>query len=115
MPETQTMSPASLPRLRCARGPERQQLREAQAGLDLAVAIDLGDRRVDFRAAAEDAADADAPDVLVVVDRRDEHLERAFFGRRFGDVLSRSFRRAARDRSLSSSSERFAMPARPLV
>ncbi len=55
-----------------------------------AVVLDLRDRRVDLRAAAENAADADAADVLVVVDRADQHLERAFFARRL--------RRRAQDR-----------------
>jgi hypothetical protein len=79
---------------------EREQLREAQAGLDLAVARDLRDRCVDLRATTEDAADADASDVFVVIDRRNEHLERAFFGRRFRngfrDRLKQRLERVAR-------------------
>ena len=70
---------------------ERQQRREAQPRDDAAVARDLGDRRVRTRRSAEDAADADAADVLVVIDRGDQHLERAFLGRRFGNVRDDRF------------------------
>ena len=116
MPETQTMSPAEASSTSMRSRPWNvEQLREPQAALDLAVVRDLGDRRVDSRAAAEDAADADASDVLVVVDRADQHLEAAVFGRRFRDMLGRSSRRAARGRRCRLRGCTSRCPARPFV
>ena len=95
---------------------EREQLGEPLADFDGVAAVrNLGDRRVDARAAAKDAADADASDVLVVVDRADQHLERSVFGRRLGNVLQRSFRRAVRGRRLGLSMSRVAVPALAFV
>ena len=85
MPETQTMSPAEASSTSMRSSPAKvKQRREPQPGRHGSVARDLGDRLVAPRAAAKDAADADASDVAVVVDRRDQQLEGAFFGGRFG-------------------------------
>ena len=43
------------------------------------------------RGAAEDAADADASDVTVVVDRRDQQLERPVLGRRLRNARDDRF------------------------
>ncbi len=95
---------------------ERQERGEAQARLHGPVSRDFGDRRVDARTASEDAPDADAPNVLVVVDRGNEELERTFFARGLGhvrddrfeerfEIVALVFERALRDAELAVGEE----------
>ncbi len=92
MPETQTMSPASASSTSMRSSPANvKSLVRRKPVSTRPVARDFSDRRVDARTAAKDAADADASDVAIVVDRRDEHLERALFGRGLGDAFRDRF------------------------
>ncbi len=92
MPEMQTMSPADA---------SSTSMRSSPANVSSVVsrspAVTLPSRAIlaigslHPRASAEDAPDADPPDVAVVVDRRDQQLERALFGGRFGDARDDRF------------------------
>ena len=116
IPETQTMSPAVASSTSIRSSPRnvsslvsRRPVSTVPSRATLAIGALTRER------AAEDAPDADAADVLVVVDRADQHLERAVFGRRFRDVLDDRFERAARDCRSRSSRSYLAIPALPLV
>ena len=92
MPETQMMSPAVASSTSMRSRPRNDSSfvsRRPFSTLPSCATLAIG--ALTLRGAAEDAADADAPDVFVVVDRADEHLEGAVFGRRFRNVLGDRF------------------------